>query len=1069
MNNQNDHDTYIIPPNFVDTGTFFGGMFRARNVIEAGILAAVTGLPVFLFLPFSLTARIIVLCLTTLPLVLFALIGISGESLSSFLVIFLKYMKNRRIVGGGESQEAMRAATSAKKGRKSSKKKSPVPSENTASTGTSQQIKIDQNNHKSGRNEKIGGISGWRRRGEEDFPAEFDQVKGYEIRQKLRPSQTQKKQNPMPQSKKHGKAGKKGVKKIDKRRASAKSGKECGSRQQKKDHSTRKPLHTPEPQITHLNPVADYLPISRIENGVIYTKDHRYVKVVEVIPINFLLRSAREQRSIIYSFVSYLKISPVKLQFKVLTRRADIGRHMETVRREMAQETNGQCRLMQEDYLQFIQQICSREAVTRRFFLVFEYEPWNGARRTDEEGEAIGSLQSAVHTASNYLRQCGNEVVLPDNEDEFTIDVLYNLLCRNESATKPLPVRAKEVVAQYLANGREAEIDHIPAGEFIAPTGIDFTHGRYICIDGLYYAYLLIPSDGYKTHVPAGWLSLMVNAGDGIDLDMFLSRQPKERIIQKVGQQLRINRSRIKDASDTNTDFDDIDSAIRSGYFLKEGLANNEDFYFMNLLVTITAPNEEDLEWKVSEMKKLLLSQDMRVSTCHFREEQAFLTALPLVSVEKGLYERSKRNLLTGGAASCYPFTSYEMCDDNGILLGVNKYNSSLIIVDIFNSAVYKNANMAILGTSGAGKTFTMQLMALRMRRKGIPIFIIAPLKGHEFHRACANVGGEFIQVSPASPHCINVMEIRQVDRTVNELLDGPGIQLSELAEKIQRLHIFFSLLIPDMNHEERQLLDEALIHTYNKKGITHDNASLADPQNPERYREMPVLGDLYEILKKSAATKRLANILNRLVNGSASTFNQQTNVSLDNKYTVLDISSLTGDLLTVGMFVALDFVWDRAKEDRTEEKTIFIDECWQLLSGAGATGTRLAGDFVLEIFKTIRGYGGSAVCASQDLNDFFNLDEGRFGKGIINNSKTKIILNLEDDEAMRVQSALHLSDAEVMEVTHFERGNGLISTNNNNIMVEFKASPLEKDLITTDRRELKDIVERMRRQSEAG
>ncbi len=1069
MNNQNDHDTYIIPPNFVDTGTFFGGMFRARNVIEAGILAAVTGLPVFLFLPFSLTARIIVLCLTTLPLVLFALIGISGESLSSFLVIFLKYMKNRRIVGGGESQEAMRAATSAKKGRKSSKKKSPVPSENTASTGTSQQIKIDQNNHKSGRNEKIGGISGWRRRGEEDFPAEFDQVKGYEIRQKLRPSQTQKKQNPMPQSKKHGKAGKKGVKKIDKRRASAKSGKECGSRQQKKDHSTRKPLHTPEPQITHLNPVADYLPISRIENGVIYTKDHRYVKVVEVIPINFLLRSAREQRSIIYSFVSYLKISPVKLQFKVLTRRADIGRHMETVRREMAQETNGQCRLMQEDYLQFIQQICSREAVTRRFFLVFEYEPWSNARRTDEEGEAIGSLQSAVHTASNYLRQCGNEVVLPDNEDEFTIDVLYNLLCRNESATKPLPVRAKEVVAQYLANGREAEIDHIPAGEFIAPTGIDFTHGRYICIDGLYFAYLLIPSDGYKTHVPAGWLSLMVNAGDGIDLDMFLSRQPKERIIQKVGQQLRINRSRIKDASDTNTDFDDIDSAIRSGYFLKEGLANNEDFYFMNLLVTITAPNEEDLEWKVSEMKKLLLSQDMRVSTCHFREEQAFLTALPLVSVEKGLYERSKRNLLTGGAASCYPFTSYEMCDDNGILLGVNKYNSSLIIVDIFNSAVYKNANMAILGTSGAGKTFTMQLMALRMRRKGIPIFIIAPLKGHEFHRACANVGGEFIQVSPASPHCINVMEIRQVDRTVNELLDGPDIQLSELAEKIQRLHIFFSLLIPDMNHEERQLLDEALIHTYNKKGITHDNASLADPQNPERYREMPVLGDLYEILKKSAATKRLANILNRLVNGSASTFNQQTNVSLDDKYTVLDISSLTGDLLTVGMFVALDFVWDRAKEDRTEEKTIFIDECWQLLSGAGATGTRLAGDFVLEIFKTIRGYGGSAVCASQDLNDFFNLDEGRFGKGIINNSKTKIILNLEDDEAMRVQSALHLSDAEVMEVTHFERGNGLISTNNNNIMVEFKASPLEKDLITTDRRELKDIVERMRRQSEAG
>ena len=1019
MSNKNDHDTYIIPPNFIETGTFFGGMFRARNVIEAGILVFAIGAPVFLFLPFGLTTRIIILCLTALPVGLVALIGISGESLSQFLVIFLKYLRNRRVVGGDGVQPEDKAAPSKSAG-KHLKQRPPK--------------------------EKKPKAPKRRRSGEADFPAEFDEVRSYEIREKLRLKKNAKKERPA----KANKAKKKAKKRPEKGRL------------------PKRPAHVKEQKPACLNPVADYLPIEKVENGIIYTKDHRFVKVVEVVPINFMLRSAREQRNIIYSFVSYLKISPVKLQIKVLTRRADINRHLDTVRREMAHEENEQCRLMQEDYLNFVQQVGSREAVTRRFFLIFEYEPWANTRRSEQEDEAIQSLQSAVHTASNYLRQCGNEVIVPENEDEFTVDVLYNLLCRNESAVKPLSVRAQEVVAQYMEQGRENEIDHIPAAEFAAPRSIDFSHGRYICIDGLYYAYLLIPSDGYKTQVPAGWLSLIVNAGDGIDMDMFLARQPKERIIQRVGQQLRINRSKIKDASDTNTDFDDIDGAIRSGYFLKEGLANNEDFYYLNLLITVTAPSVEDLEWKVSEMKKLLLSQDMNVSACHFREEQAFLSALPLVSMEKGLYERGKRNLLTGGAASCYPFTSFEMCDDNGILLGVNKYNSSLIIVDIFNSAIYKNANMAILGTSGAGKTFTLQLMGLRMRRKNIPVFIIAPLKGHEFHRACANVGGEFIQISPASPHCINVMEIRKVDRSVNELLDGPGIQLSELAAKIQQLHIFFSLLIPDMSHEERQLLDEALIRTYNAKGITHDNASLEDPANPGHYREMPVLGDLYEILKAAPETTRMAHILNRLVNGSASTFNKATNVRLDNKYTVLDISSLTGDLLTVGMFVALDFVWDRAKADRTEEKAIFIDECWQLLSGAGATGTRLAGDFVLEIFKTIRGYGGSAVCASQDLNDFFNLDEGRFGKGIINNSKTKIILNLEDDEAERVQETLHLSDAETMEVTHFERGNGLISTNNNNIMVEFKASPLEKDLITTDRRELREILERKRREQES-
>ena len=211
--------------------------------------------------------------------------------------------------------------------------------------------------------------------------------------------------------------------------------------------------------------------------------------------------------------------------------------------------------------LQFVQQIGSREAITRRFFLIFEYEPWSNTKRSDEEGEAINALQSAVHTATNYLRQCGNEVIVPENWDEFTVDVLYNLLCRNESAVKPLSVRAQEVVAEYLAKGRDSEIDHIPATEFCAPKSIDFTHGHHICIDGLYYAYLLVPSDGYKTQVPAGWLSLIVNAGDGIDMDMFPLPSAQRTIIQKVGQQLRINRSKIKDASDTNTDFDDIDGS----------------------------------------------------------------------------------------------------------------------------------------------------------------------------------------------------------------------------------------------------------------------------------------------------------------------------------------------------------------------------------------------------------------------------------------------------------------------------------------------------------------------------
>ena len=941
---QEERDTYIIPPNFIEGGTLMGGMFKTRNVIEAGILGALTGVPV-LKLPFSLTTRIIILCLTTLPLVLVALIGIGGGSLSEFILQFFSFLRNRRTLDRDGANRG---------------KKSMLPS-----WGHSVPKEDDNETPKS------------RNRLEVDFKE----------------------------------------RKVDRFKTFL------------------------APEVKPLNPLADYVPVETIKHGVIYTRDHRYVKILEVVPVNFLLRSAQEQRSIIYSFISYLKIAPVKVQFKVLTKRADIDRHVQAVRRELERETDPHCRMLQEDYLRLIRQLGSREAITRRFFLIFEHEPLPGTKRGHEEEEAIASLQTAARTAANYLRQCGNTVVLNhDDESEATAEVLYHILCRQESNERSFEERAKQVVAEYLTAGRP--VDAIPVNEFYAPNHIDLSHGRHICIDGVYYAYLLVPSGGYKTQVPAGWLSLLVNAGDGIDLDMFLTRQPKDRMIRKLGQQLRINRSKIKETSDTNTDFDDLDGAIRSGYLLKDGLSNNEDFYYLNLLVTITAANVEDLEWKCAEMKKLLLSQDMDVQTCSFCQEQAFLSSLPLVALEKHLFERSKRNVLTLGAASCYPFTSYEMCDDNGILLGVNKHNNSLIIVDIFDSRVYKNANIAILGTSGAGKSFTMQLMATRMRRKGIQVFIVAPLKGHEFHRACSNIGGEFIQISPASKNCINVMEIRKVDKSVDELLDGPGVEKSLLAAKIQRLHIFFSLLIPDMTHEERQLLDDALIRTYAKLGITHENSTLDDPDDPGRYRTMPVLGDLYEVLKESQETKRLANIINRLVHGSARTFNQQTNVSLDNKYTVLDISELTGDLLTVGMFVALDYVWDKAKENRTEEKAIYIDECWQLI---GANSNRLAAEFVLEIFKIIRGYGGSAICATQDINDFFAL---------------------EDEEARRVQSILHLSEAEVMEITHFERGSGLISTNNNNVTVEIKCSQMEKELITTDRRELQELLDKSGEQS---
>ena len=956
-NEREELDVYVIPPNFIEGGKLFGGMFKMRNAIEAGILAGGCALLVFK-LPLSLTGKIIVLCLTSLPLAIFGLLGVDGESLSQYIVSVFKFLKNRRRLYRSDIDDF-------------------------ESVGKFR-LKIKKNKFL---NATIGKIMDKKRI--------------------------------------------KKIKKYEKLREASKQGK-----------TMKKPVD-----------IESYLEIDKIENGVVFTRDGRYLKVIEIEPINFLLRSAREQRNIIYSFVSYLKIAPVKMQFKVIAKKADLNKHLNQVNEEMRNETDERCKAQQLDYIRFIKQIGTKEAVSRRFFLIYEYEPFM-MNRKDDLNEMISNLKTVERSVKNYLFQCGNEVVEHADENEFLTDVFYNLL--NRASHDSLEDRVKNVIERKVEEGDG--LDEISPNVFYSPEVIDFTHMDYLIIDGTFVTYMYIPSDGYKSHVVAGWMSLLVNAGEGIDVDFFVTKQPKDKIQFKLGQQIRINRSKIKEASDTNTDFDDLEGAIRSGYFLKDGLANNEDFYYMNILVTVTARNKVELEWRVNEMKKLMISQDITIKPFNFHQEEAFRMTLPILHHEKNLYEKSKRNVLTTGVASCYPFTSFEISDDNGILLGVNKHNNSLVIVDIFNSKKYKNANMAILGTSGAGKTFTMQLMALRMRRKNIQVFILAPLKGHEFHRACKNIGGEFIQISPASSNCINIMEIRKTDNTANELLDGPILDKSLLAGKIQRLHIFFSLLIPDMSYEEKQLLDEAMVATYARKGITHQNETLDDGYGG--YVEMPVLGDLYEVLLEKKETKRMANILNRLVNGSAKTFNQQTNVNLDNKYTVLDISELSGDMLTVGMFVALDYVWDKAKEDRTKEKAIFLDELWQLI---GASSNKLAAEFVLEVFKIIRGYGGSAICATQDLNDFFSLDGGKYGKGIINNAKTKVILNLEEDEAARVQDILKLSETELMNITHFERGNGLISTNSNNVTVEFRASEFETELITTDRAELQSILKRRR------
>ena len=836
-----------------------------------------------------------------------------------------------------------------------------------------------------------------------------------------------------------------------------------------KDSSAKRKTGKRKPE--KLSFTQDFIPIKNLEHGIIETTDGRYIKILEIEPINFMLRSEEEQYEIICSFASWLKISPVHLQFKSITRKADSDKHIAMLRKEMATEESEQCKKLSEGYIRLIKDVGSREALTRRFFLIFRYEELRRNENSDY-GQICSTLLTAEQNARAYFMQCGNNILQPKDPDEATAESLYMFFNRRSCVEEPFHSRVDRIVLDTMAAKNKVigidPIPHIRMAHFIAPRGIDLTHRNYIIMDGLYYSFLYIKGNGYPNKVRAGWMSSLINAGEGIDVDVFLRRENRSKTIDKVAQRIRLNRTKLKSMQDTSTDYEELAGSIQAGYFIKQGIANyNEDLFYMSVFVTVSARTYEELMWRKQQMTDMLKSMDMYVSDCSFQQEDALRTVMPFLQISPKLEKKSKRNVLTSGAASTYMFTSFEMSDDTGVLLGINRHNNSLCIVDLFDTKKNKNANLNLLGTSGAGKTFTMQLLALRMRMRCIQCYIIAPIKGHEFRRACNRIGGQFIKIAPGSPHCINIMEIRHTISPEMELIDE--LDYSEmdslLAQKIQQLMIFFSLLIPDMTNEEEQMLDEALIRTYGKFGITHDNDSVYEDRNavPPKMKTMPILGDLHEELQKNEMTKRIAVIVSRFVTGSAQSFNQQTNVDLSNKYIVLDLSELKGKLLPVGMMIALDYVWDKIKSDRTKKKAIMIDEIWQLI---GAGSNRMAAEFCLEIFKVIRGFGGAAISATQDLSDFFGLEDGRYGRAIINNSKNKIILNLEPDEAEFVRDTLKLTKTEIRSITRFERGEALICSNNSKVPVIIKASKEEQEMITTDRAELEAILKE--RQQEA-
>ena len=410
---------------------------------------------------------------------------------------------------------------------------------------------------------------------------------------------------------------------------------------------------------------------------------------------------------------------------------------------------------------------------------------------------------------------------------------------------------------------------------------------------------------------------------------------------------------------------------------------------------------------------------------------------------EEIIKEVSKRNVLTNGIISTYPFISSSIFDENGIFIGMNIYNNSMVFIDRYNTEKYKNANMCIFGTSGAGKSFYTKLLILRYRLMGYEQYVIDPER--EYNNLCKNLDGTLLKIGPSSNTYINILDIREESIEDNEQ--------GYLANKISKLIGFFNLIFGELDEEEKAILEDKLIELYKIKNITFDDKSLYKEDNEKvtikpifkNTYDMPILEDLYNLLKKDTKTQIFAIKLIPFIKGSLKFFNNYTNAELNNKLIVADVYELGEDNLKYGMYLFTDLFWDKIKKDRKIKKAIYLDEIWRLI---GVTSNKEVASFIYKIFKTIRKYGGSSVAITQDISDLFSLNEGTYGKSILNNSSIKTFFSLEEENIKVLEKYTNLSEKEKIEIKSLKRGECLMFVGNEHILTKIESADFEKEII---------------------
>ncbi len=802
--------------------------------------------------------------------------------------------------------------------------------------------------------------------------------------------------------------------------------------------------------------------IRDVIGGMVVMVDGSVVGIQEILPLNFYQKPIESQDEIVENFSSLFRAAPNFLHLKMYTAKADVNKLIAYINEVNKDEVNKKVLDEIPAYIEYIRNLQMSDSVHRRYFIIWEYEGDNNGKMSTDINEIYRSMYETRIYIKNRIHETGNLSVDPlTNEDNnwFTCELLYDLFNPKSSIIEPFIKRVDRLTMdqEYFNQSRRTDKSY-SVMDFIAARGMKIK-STYIMADGQYYTFLVLKDKGHPSVAYGGWTNLL-SKGIGYDVDILIKKLPHDLVLNVLNYGNRYTGAYASLNINKTDKYKDIIGKLQNKTYIQDMLKQaGEDLWNVMIIITIRSNTYKNMLHKKNQLIKQLEKDALYTDDCFLTALDYYKMTMPFNIVNNRLFLKNARNYLTSSLGSLYNMTGNELFDDKGFVVGAGD-RGALVSFNPFNTSLYSNANIAIFGKSGTGKTFMQCMFAYRARLSGRRVFLVLPVKGHEYYGMVNSVGGTIARLFPGSTDCVNIMQIRPVLRINAEYLSSNDIEgykeVSLLAKKITFLETFIAACLGNTNLDKGTLarLNSIITEIYDRFGITEDNDSIYRDKNKTILKPMPIIEDLYDAITRYDDLQYIADALLPFVDGTFSNFNGQTNIDLSNKCIAFDIDAryVGEDFLPPVMLTATDFCNDMIMQDDISQDFLMVDEMWRAMINDACAKK------IQEIVKLIRGYGGSLVVATQEIDDCIDAIT-KYGKSILSNTSIKIVLRVDKPQLKILSDYVDLSEADRKILTHLTpKKEGMILSEAEQIKLSFIASDKEIETFTTDMNTKKEI-----------